>query len=121
MIINDEIYINLNLDRSYINTLVDTNRRFAPVTNDFHFAETHITAFKIPEGYNVASFPENDTLNYDDFKVSIEYKIDGDFIIMKKELVFEFLEIFENRIYDWNQMIERLSKNYRLAIVLKKN
>lgn len=120
IILNDEIFINLNLDRSYISMKVDTNRRITPVINDFHFTETHITAFEVPEGYRVSYIPENDAFKYDDFRFSIEYKTEGDFIIMKKQLVFEFLELFENKIPEWNQMIDRLIRNYRLTVVLEK-
>lgn len=120
IVMDDEIYVNLNLSRTYQNMKVDTARQFSPVLNDFFFTEKHITKLEIPQGYEVSFLPQNDTIHYDDFSISFTYNQSDDFVICEKEIVFEFLGIFEDKLPDWNAMIDRLSKNYRLSVVLSK-
>ncbi len=120
IVMDDDIYVNLNLSRDYQDMKVDSARQFSPVLNDFFFTEKHITKLEIPHGYEVSFLPPNDTILYDDFRIIFTYEQSDDYIICKKEIVFEFLGVFEDKMPEWNTMIDRLSKNYRLSVVLSK-
>jgi transglutaminase-like putative cysteine protease len=119
--LGDEIYINLNLDRSYQGMKIDTTGLISPVVNDFPFTERHVTRFEIPEGYSVAYLPDDDSYNHEDFRFSIRYSQDGSFVMMEKEIIFDFLILFKDKFSEWNRMIDRLNRNYRSTTVLRKD
>lgn len=116
----DEIYLNMNLDRSYQNMKIDTSVVFSPVINDFTFTETHITRLEIPEGYEVSYLPEDDTISNDELLITWHYKADGSSVILEKRVVFNFLLLGNDKISEWNDVINRLNRNYRLSLVLRK-
>lgn len=120
-VLNNEIYINLNLDKAFQNLRIDTTRLYSPVINDFCHTRKSITAFQIPEGYDVIYMPENDTFTIDDVSISFRYSREGNSIILVKEMKLDFLIVNDNRIAEWNSMIDRLNKNYRLSLVLRKS
>ncbi|MFW5724841.1 MAG: DUF3857 domain-containing protein [Bacteroidota bacterium] len=121
MRMDDEIYVNLNLDRSHHTMKMDTTIRFSPVVNDFPFKETHVTQLLIPDGYNLSFIPEDEEFVGDSFRASFRYKHDGDYVTLTREIVFDFLVLGEDRFEQWNAMIAHLVKNYRLSVVLKQN
>jgi hypothetical protein len=116
----DEIYINLNLDKSPWLNKVDTTSQYSPISNDFYFTEKHITRFQIPEGYRVTFIPGDDHFEHENFKYSLKYKQEDNSIVLEKVIVGEFLLLLDNKFNDWNKMLEQLTKNYRLSLVLKK-
>ncbi|TVQ10232.1 MAG: DUF3857 domain-containing protein [Bacteroidetes bacterium] len=120
IVMDDEIYVNLNLSRTYQNMKLDTARQFSPIINDFYFTEKHITKLEIPHGYEVSFMPPDDTILYDDFSISFTYIQADDYVLCEKVIVFEFLGVFEDKMPDWNAMIDRLGVNYRLSVVLSK-
>ena len=119
--LNDDIYVNINLDKSYQELLIDTTKvMFTPIENDFHFTEKFICRFEIPDGYEVAFIPDNGYFEDNNFRFSIYYSQVKNYIILEKEIVFEFLILLEDQIEQWNQMINQLNKHYRSSLVLKK-
>jgi hypothetical protein len=116
----DEIYINLNLDKSPWLAKVDTTSQYSPISNDFYFTEKHITRFQIPQGYRVTFIPSDDHFEHENFRYSIKYKQEGNVVVLEKVIVSEFLLLLDNKFKDWNKMMEQLTKNYRLSLVLKK-
>lgn len=118
--LSDEIFINLNLDKSFQELRIDTTSKFSPVVNDFYCHEKHITRFEIPEGYKVVSMPSNDNFVNDKFGFTISYRHDGNFVVLEKTIDLNFFVILDYDFQAWNSMIDRLNKNYRLALVIKK-
>lgn len=118
--VDDIIYINLNLDKSYLELFIDTSNIFSPIENDFYYTERYITRFEIPEGYEISHLPKGGSFDHNDFRFSLKYWKEGNYIIFEKEVVFEFLIILEDQINEWNQMIKQLSKHYRSSLALKK-
>ncbi len=116
----DEIYINLNLDKPYQNMLADTTGTINPIQNDFYCIERYVTRFQIPPGYKVTYMPKEDAFSCPDFSYSLKYRKEGDFIVLDKELVFDFFMLLEDKLPQWNNMIKSLNKNYRRTLVLKK-
>jgi hypothetical protein len=119
--INNEIYINLNLDRSLSDSKIDTTIRYAPVVNDFHYTEKQITHFMIPDGYEVSYLPGDDVIDNEIIRASFRYHEDGAFITLEKELQYKFLILDDNQIGIWNSTIDRLNNNYRLSLVLNRS
>lgn len=120
-VINNEIYINLNLDRSLSDSKIDTTIEYAPVVNDFYYTEKQITRFMIPAGYEVSNLPGDDVFDNDIFSASFRYYEDGDFVTLEKKLQYKFLILNGDQIGVWNSTIDRLNSNYRLSLVLHKS
>jgi hypothetical protein len=116
----DDIYVNMNLDRSYHNMKIDTVGRYGPLINDFACTEKYITKLKIPDGYELISLPENELIVFDQYRVSFTYSRHQDHVILEKEMIFDFLIINDGKFAQWNAFIDRLSRNYRQSVVLSK-
>lgn len=121
MISGDELYVNLNLDRAFQDMKSDLSDRINPVINDFYFTEKHITRFKIPEGYQLSFLPNDETIHYDPFRISFTYSQSEDYVQLEKVMVFEFLELLEDRLPLWNEMVDRLARNYRNSLVFTRS
>ncbi len=117
---NDEIYINLNLDKVYQGMIVDTLGTIAPIQNDFYCTKRFVTEFDIPEGYEATYIPEDGSYNGKDFSFKITYHKNNNTIILENEYTLNFFTLLEDKIPEWNNMIKILNKNYRKTIVLKK-
>jgi transglutaminase-like putative cysteine protease len=118
--IGDELFINLNLDKSYGDLSIDTTGIISPVENDFYCTETIITSFEIPEGYEVIYIPQDGEFESDSFSASFSYRKEDGVIILEKQLKFEFFVLLDDQISCWNNLISYLNQQYRSSIALKK-
>ncbi|HET6990882.1 MAG TPA: DUF3857 domain-containing protein, partial [Bacteroidia bacterium] len=71
-----ELYVNMQLDKSYMNEVLDSTERSAPKEIDFESGETDITILNIPDGYQVKCLPDEQTYisKSRDFVFYISYK-----------------------------------------------
>lgn len=118
--IDDEIYINLNLTKAYQGMVIDTANVLAPIENDFYFIETYVTRLEIPDGYELSYLPKGGKFWSDDFGFTINYRLEGNYVVMTQSTQFEFLLLLKDDMPRWNSMIKKLNKQYRASIVLKK-
>jgi hypothetical protein len=119
--VSDQLYLNLNLDRSFSDSKIDTTVRYAPVINDFQYTEKQVTRFRIPEGYRISYLPENDRIENEIISASFIYSVDNGFITLEKELKYKFLLLRGDQIRLWNSTIDRLNSNYRLSVAMHKS
>ncbi len=119
-VMGNEIYVNLNLDKSFNDGRIDTAGQYSPVVNDFCYMEKIVTRFEIPAGYGITYIPANNSITNDDFKISFKYYQDNNSVKLVKEMVFNFLILSGDKISNWNSMIDQLNKNYLQSLVLKK-
>lgn len=120
-VMGDEIYLNLNLDKSFGQMVVDTSSStFSPLENDFYCTKRYVCEFEIPKGYEVTYVPKNKNFKGSDFEFSITYVKKENVIVLEKEIKFEFLILLEDKIGEWNKMVKALNKSYRNTLVLKK-
>ncbi len=120
-VIGDEIYLNLNIDKSYGQMIVDTtSATFSPLENDFYCTKKFVTEFEIPDGYELSYVPKNKSFSNPDFEYNIKYTANDKSVVLEKEIKFEFLIILEDKVEEWNKMIKSLNKAYRNTLVLKK-
>ena len=115
----DEIYVNLNLEKTFKDLKADTSLSVAPVGNDFHFVKKDVTSVEIPKDYKLEYLPKNSTYTNDHFWFDIAYKTEGNKVIQEKKICFQFLNLPTSDFDDWNKMIKQLNKAYRETIVLK--
>lgn len=119
-VLNGELYMNMNLDRSFHSMKMDTTRLQTPVVNDFPFINKQVTRFVIPEGYVVDYLPDNDAFNNPKYRFSFKYWQEGDTVVLERDIELGFLLLLEDEFPAWNNMIDQLNKNYRISVVLKK-
>ena len=117
--IDDEIYINLNIDKSYSDFKLDTTFSEVPIENDFKFHEICTTELEIPEGFKIEYLPEGTHFENERFHFDIQYIAKGNKIIQEKNIYFNFLVLEKEEFDIWNQMMQSLVEAYREAIVLK--
>jgi hypothetical protein len=117
----NELYVNMQLDKSYANLLLDSTERSAPKEIDFESTEQEITILDIPEGYEVSCLPDAKTYFTNDkqFGFTITYQQVGNRIIATKSLVIGTLMIMPDQFGEWNQFIMKLTEAYNENITLK--
>jgi hypothetical protein len=118
--IGDEIYINLNLEKLFGHSLIDTTKRKVAIENDFLFTINQVHTLKIPEGYIPDYIPKNVSLSNDVLDLSIEYKQQGAEISATQKLVMKKLYVQPADFASWNKAIAVISPAYKEQVVLKK-
>lgn len=116
----DELYINLNLDKSYFNDLIDIGKRRYPIENDYNYTFTEYTRFKIPTGYVIEDFPENKGYSQEVFGFDIRYELENDVVILKKTYFINCLLLERPQFEEWNEVIKKLNEAYRETLTIKK-
>ena len=117
--IQDEIYVNLNLNKELSRFRTSPNR-----VNDREFeyknSFSYTTEFEIPEGYEVAYTPGNEEFTNDLIKSSISYSREEGKIIYKHELELDFLVLDPEEQKQVNELIDKAEKAYNEVVILKK-
>ena len=117
--IGSEIFVNLNLEKSYYNQLIPAERK-SPRTNEFKFAKNNHYIMEIPDGYDVEYLPPNATYNGTIFSFDLTYKKSGSSIIFNSTIINNSLLLNANQFDEWNKAIKELSTAYKESIILKK-
>lgn len=118
--LDNELYINLSLDKSLFNRIIEDTINLIPVENDFLYIDSFYTELIIPENYHIEYLPENKEYSNELIGFSIKYEKTENSIIQKKNIYFDFLMIKIDKVYLWDEMIKELSRVYRESIILKK-
>jgi hypothetical protein len=116
----NEIYINMGLDHSYVNSLVDTARRTAPFEIDYKSTERHVSILNIPAGYSVTCVPEDKSFTIGEYSYTIKYKIVSNQLICEKEIIINTLMITPDQFTTWNTFAESLTAASNENVTLTK-
>jgi hypothetical protein len=117
--INNEIYINLNLDKLLHNSDIEANRQLA-IERDYKYTDKFVVCFDIPTGYQLSYVPENASFSNDLFGFTLNYTVKKNKIILTRNISINALLVEKPSFDAWNQMIIALSKAYKEVVVLKK-
>lgn len=118
--IGNELYVNLNLNKDFYNTSINTTLRQTPRESEFKYEKTEVCELRIPEGYSVEYLPENFTSSGRLLGFRIEYQHVKDKVILTKKLYSDFLLLMPEQFEEWNQAVKQLSDLYKESIILKK-
>lgn len=116
----DEMYVNMCLDKSYMNALIDTARRTAPLEIDYLSTERHVSVLNIPEGYSVSCTPKDQSFSIGDYSYTIKYRMDGNRLICEKEIVINSLMVQPSQFGQWNTFVESLTAASNENVTLSK-
>ena len=115
----DEIYVNLNLDKSPLSFKIP-EEDILPKEYDYKSIDQYSYTLEIPEGYVADFIPEDLRIDNEQFSVKITYKLIENRITYTQVLRFNYLELDKEQQIEYNKTIKQLSKAYRESIVLKK-
>jgi hypothetical protein len=116
----DEVYVNMQLDKSYQNNLLDSSVRTAPMEIDYESNEAHVSVLDIPDGYAAGCLPPNSSFDGGDFGFEITYTQSGNTIICTKKIWIRTLMIQPSQFAQWNLFVEKLTDAYSENVTLHK-
>lgn len=116
---DDEIYVNMNLDKVLEDQKIPSSR-----TQAIDLAKTHFFTkdyiLEIPEGYAITYKPEDITIGDEDYSCTIKYMENNDELTYHYELCLDTLWLESQDFPKWNKFIKQLKKAYRENIILKR-
>ncbi len=117
--LGDEIYINLNLnkDLSYYKT---DEKRENDIEYDYKQYFKNTTSLEIPTGYKVDYSPENIKVTNDLLTCEITYQLEGNKVIYNQTIELNFLVLSVTQQKEVNKLIDKIERNYKEIVVLKK-
>lgn len=118
--IDDEIYLNLNLEKLLNSKPIDTAKRKVAIENDYLRTIRQVHVLNIPEGYTVSYIPKNISVSNDLIDFSIEYTQLPGKVIATQYYVEKRLYIQPSDFVNYNSVITKLSPAYKEEVVLKR-
>jgi hypothetical protein len=118
--IADEMYINLNLEKLFVNSIIDTAKRKVGIENDYKNTIRQFTILTLPVGYTVSYQPKNFSQSNDIFDIKIQYTNTNNTITAMQEIVYKVDMVQPQQFNQWNSIIQKLLTQYKEQVVLKK-
>ncbi len=116
----DEIYINLNLNKTISSNLKIDDNRVTPVEHKYIDTIEHEYVLQIPQGYEVDYLPEGNTLSSPFFDSSITYELRADQIVYKQNFRLNTI-LFDSKDFKAiNEIVKKVDRQYKEVVVLKK-
>jgi transglutaminase-like putative cysteine protease len=109
--LDDELYVNLNLEKPLAHDRLDSLVRRLPRMSEFAHTDHTRTELVVPAGYEVSYLP---------LKFTISYERQGDRIIQDRELTVNYLLLPPGQFGQWNGVVDKLGAAYREVVILKK-
>lgn len=117
--VDNEQYINLNLDKISLYSKVEPERN-APIEYRFQGEEYSIVCLELEKGIKPTYLPENKQVSFTDFAFSNNYSLNGNYIYRKANIIKKTLIIYTNQFSTYNNWIDNIQKNYSEQIILKR-
>jgi hypothetical protein len=118
--LDDEIYVNLNLEQPYANDRIDPAKRRLPRYNEFNHTTHSRTELEIPAGYEVEYLPANASVQDPVLGFTIRYERAGNKIVQDKEVYINYLLLQPTQFAQWNAVVDKLTATYRDVVILKR-
>ena len=118
--LDDELYVNLNLERPLATDRIDADQRRLPRYNEFAHTDRTRTELLIPAGYEVSYLPPAAQAQGDALGFKVSYERQGDRIVQQRELYVNYLLMQPQQFAGWNAVVSKLGDTYREVVILKK-
>jgi transglutaminase-like putative cysteine protease len=118
--VDDELYVNLNLERPYATDRIDSTTRRLPRYNEYAHTDHTRTELVIPAGYEVSYLPPNAQVQGDALGFKVSYEQRGDKIVQDREVYVDYLLLQPKQFGSWNSVVGKLGSAYREVVILKK-
>ncbi len=117
--INENTYINLNLDRTWGESEIDIKNRTRGFQLDYTQSFEKVIKFEIPQGFKVKNIPPNSSFESKYFGFNFKYSVTDEHVILHQILWSDLLQMDPSTFEEWNQMVEKLALSYNQNLVLQ--
>lgn len=118
--IGDEVYVNLNMNKDYYNTFINTDIRTTPKENDYQYEKYEVIDLVIPADYTVEYLPSNSTYDGTLLGYNVSYVVKDNVIRFSKKFYLNYLLMTPDQFHQWNEAVRKISEVYKESIILKK-
>jgi len=117
--VDDEQYINLNLDKISLYSKVEPDRN---VPKEFRFQgeEFSIVCLELENGVKATYLPSNTNVSLPGFGFTNNYSQIGNYIYRKSNIIKQPMLIYSHQFAVFNNWIDNIQKNYSEQLILKK-
>lgn len=119
-ILDDEIYINLNLNKVLAPYKMPDDRE-NDIEYDYKNHFSYTTTFYVPVGYSVDYIPENLSISNTLVSTNISYTKQNSSITYLHTVTLNFINLNIEQQKELNNTIKKINKAYKDVVVLKKN
>lgn len=118
--LDDEIYINMILNKNitYQNELKET--RVAPFELDHESHDTYVVELEIPQNYTVSHLPAPVSYHSDIVDFDVKYEQKDSKIILNMNVALKFLVLDPSQFAEWNKFIAQKKKALSETVELKR-
>lgn len=116
---NKSSYINLNLSRYLQQTRIKDDRKI-PVEAEMTHGYRFVCAFRVPDGYSVLQLPRGSSYEDPSFGFRETYTRQNELVVLKSDVVINFLVIDGKELTAYQQMLSLLNRNYAKSLQLEK-
>lgn len=107
-----EYYIDLDTEKEFMNSDVDTEKRRHPVEFDYKHRVVKHLVFTIPQGYRVTHLPGNLDIDRDGYRIRLSYEQSEGRVTFRKEIAMKNILLPKENFTQWNEDIARLRNAY---------
>lgn len=118
--VDDQIFINMNLDKSFSTGKLDIEKRKVAKQYKHLFNVEQTISFDLNNQFILEKIPENAQYHSESFGFNINYRVENQKIIMTKYLYMNELLITQDMFEEYNAMIDKINKAYKGVVVIKK-
>ncbi|MBL7753537.1 MAG: DUF3857 and transglutaminase domain-containing protein [Chitinophagaceae bacterium] len=120
--VGNEKYINLFLDKMFLNDAIKEDDRKVPYGFKFNLLSKTQIKLEIPAGYKISYVPENASFKEGHFGFNFDYVREGNNLICKQNIYSDFPDLImkSDEFPRWNQFIKALNKAYKESVILEK-
>lgn len=118
--IENDIYINLNLNKLMAGEMIDTMTRARDKKMPYKYLDEVVINLKIPSNYKVKKIPSNLSYKSRNFGFKNEYTQRKDIITLRSVFYFDDLVLYKKQFKEWNEALKKLTKAYNDLLVLSK-
>ncbi len=115
----DEIYINMNMEKSYINESIKEDRELE-IARKFRNSLNYVVTLNIPKGYEASYLPEDIKFDHELFSFTTDYEKGDGTITLTTKIVNDYNLLKKKDFNSWNTMIKEMKKAYNESVILKK-
>lgn len=117
--VDNEIYLNLNMDRSISAFRIDDKRKY-PLFFEYNLEYRFKAVFDIPGDYEIGYIPKDATFDSPEYGYSFRYKLDGNKIIYEHSHYRNTLLIGSENLKNWKDYIKNIENAYKETVLLRK-
>jgi hypothetical protein len=117
--VDNEIYLNLNMDRSITDFRIDDKRKY-PLFFDYNSEYKLKTVVTIPDNYQVSYIPKDTKFDSPEYGYTIKYQVEGNQIIYEHTYYRNAMLIGDDNLKNWKTYIKNIENAYKETVLLSK-